>query len=177
MRYLNVKMSYTRAVAPDHVDRIVDQWVEERPDLDPSPIRIIGRISRLSRSIDRRLKTVFDEHGLEAWEYDVLASLRRSGAPYELTAGQLLDALMITSGAVTNRIDRLEGRGLVRRSKAPEDKRVVRIRLTAAGRAAIDAAVPDHLANEAGILAALGPGEVRQLERLLRKVQQGLGAP
>jgi DNA-binding MarR family transcriptional regulator len=119
---------------------------------------------------------VFGSHGLEAWEYDVLASLRRSGPPYELTAGELLDALMITSGAVTNRIDRLEARGYVRRRKSSADKRVVLIRLTAAGRAAIDAAAPDHLANEAAILADLSPAEQRQLERLLRKVQRGLGA-
>jgi DNA-binding MarR family transcriptional regulator len=175
-KYLNVKMSYARVVATDHVDRVVDQWMHERPDLDPSPIRIIGRISRLSRNIDRRLDVVFGSHGLEAWEYDVLASLRRSGPPYELTAGELLDALMITSGAVTNRIDRLEARGYVRRRKSSADKRVVLIRLTAAGRAAIDAAAPDHLANEAAILADLSPAEQRQLERLLRKVQRGLGA-
>src|SRR5690606_40535729 len=103
-----------------------------------SPIRIIGRISRLSRAIDRRLATVFEQHRLEAWEYDLLAALRRSGPPYELTAGDLLDALMITSGAVTNRIDRLEARGFVRRRKDPADKRFVRVRLTASGRRAID---------------------------------------
>ncbi len=159
---------------PDHVDRIVEQWTLERPDLDPSPIRIIGRISRLSRTIDRHLKTAFDLHGLEAWEYDVLASLRRSGPPFELTAGELLGALMITSGAVTNRIDRLEQRGLVRRTKVPGDKRFVRIQLTAAGVTLIDAAVPDHLDNEARMLHALTPAETRQLERLLRKLQRGL---
>jgi DNA-binding MarR family transcriptional regulator len=161
-------------VTIDHVDRVVEQWAEERPDLDASPIRIIGRISRLSRAIDRQLKTVFDRHGLEAWEYDVLASLRRSGPPYELTAGDLLEALMITSGAVTNRIDRLEQRGFVRRTKAADDRRVVRIRLTPAGRAAVDATIQEHLANEAGILRALTPADARHLERLLRKVQVGL---
>lgn len=168
------RCSYAAAVATDHVDRVVEQWAEERPDLDASPIRIIGRISRLSRAIDRQLKTVFDRHGLEAWEYDVLASLRRSGPPYELTAGELLDALMITSGAVTNRIDRLEQRGFVRRIKGADDRRVVRIRLTPAGRAAVDATIQDHLANEADILRALTPADARQLERLLRKVQAGL---
>lgn len=160
---------------PDHVDHVVDQWARERPDLDASPIRIIGRISRMSRAIDHRLKTVFNAHGLEAWEYDLLAALRRSGPPYELTAGEILTALMITSGAVTNRIDRLEQRGLVRRRKAPEDKRVVRVQLTAAGRALMDQALPDHLDNEASILAPLTPTETRQLERLLRKVQAALG--
>jgi DNA-binding MarR family transcriptional regulator len=161
-------------VTEDHVDRVVEQWTRERPDLDSSPIRIIGRVSRLSRSIDRRLKRVFDTHGLEAWEYDVLASLRRSGPPYELTAGDLLAALMITSGAVTNRIDRLEQRGLVRRAKAPDDGRIVLVQLTGSGRALIDAAVPGHLENERGILASLTPVELRQLEQLLQKLERAL---
>jgi DNA-binding MarR family transcriptional regulator len=164
-------------MTPDHVDRIVHQWELARPDVDPSPIRIIGRISRLSRTIDLRLKLVFDRHGLEAWEYDVLAALRRNGAPYELTAGEILASLMITSGAVTNRIDRLEQRGLVRRTKDPVDKRIVRVQLTDAGRVAMDRALPDHLANEAAILQHLSPAELRQLERLLRKVQHGLDEP
>jgi DNA-binding MarR family transcriptional regulator len=164
-------------VAKDHVDRVLEQWASERPDVDASPIGIIGRISRLSRAIDRQLKTVFDIHGLEAWEYDVLASLRRSGPPYELTAGELLDALMITSGAVTNRIDRLEQRGFVRRTRGPDDRRVVRIRLTPAGRAAVDDTIADHLANEADILKALTPADRRRLEGLLRKVQDGLPEP
>jgi DNA-binding MarR family transcriptional regulator len=168
---------YTGPVARDHVDRVLEQWASERPDLDASPIGIIGRISRLSRAIDRQLKIVFDVHGLEAWEYDLLASLRRSGPPYELTAGELLDALMITSGAVTNRIDRLEQRGFVRRTRAPEDRRVVRIQLTPAGRAAVDGTIGDHLANEADILRALTPADRRRLERLLRKVQDGLPGP
>jgi DNA-binding MarR family transcriptional regulator len=162
-------------VAPDHVDRIVEQWRRERPDLDPSPIRIVGRISRLSRSIDRQLRTVFDRHHLEAWEYDVLASLRRSGPPYELRAGDLLAALMITSGAVTNRIDRLERRGLVRRGKRVEDKRYVLVQLTEAGLALIDDAVPAHLDNERSILEPLSAGELAQLEELLRRLQAGLG--
>jgi DNA-binding MarR family transcriptional regulator len=163
-------------VPPDHVDRVVEQWIRERPDLDPSPIRVIGRISRLSRVIDHHLKVVFNLHGLEAWEYDVLAALRRSGSPFELTAGDLLAALMITSGAVTNRIDRLEQRGLVRRTKVAGDKRIVRIQLTNAGHALTEQAVPDHLDNEAGILQSLTPGETRQLERLLRKLERGLSA-
>ncbi len=158
----------------DHVDHIVEQWGNERPDLDVSPIRIVGRISRLSRSIDQRLKSVFDEHGLEAWEYDLLASLRRNGAPYEMSAGQLLSSLMITSGAVTNRIDRMESRGLVERTKVPEDKRIVRVRLTKAGMRLIDATIEPHLDNERAILQHLSANEQRQLERLLRKVQEAL---
>jgi DNA-binding MarR family transcriptional regulator len=165
----------SRAVSPDHVDRIVEQWARERPDLDASPIRVIGRISRLSRSIDRQLRTVFDRHHLEAWEYDVLASLRRAGAPYELIAGDLLNALMITSGAVTNRIDRLERRGLVKRGKRDEDRRFVLVRLTDAGLRLIEEAAPAHLDNERAILAPLDADELAQLEELLRRLQAGLG--
>jgi DNA-binding MarR family transcriptional regulator len=164
-------------VPPDHVDRIVEQWVRERPDLDPSPIGIVGRISRLSRSIDRQLQQVFDVHDLEAWEYDVLAALRRTGPPFALTAGELLGALMITSGTVTNRIDRLEQRGLVRRTKVPGDKRLVRVELTDAGYAAIDRAVVDHLTNEAELLQVLTATERRQLERTLRKLLDALETP
>lgn len=159
----------------DHVDGVVEAWARERPDVDASPIQVIGRISRASRLIDQRLKTTFNALGLEAWEYDLLAALRRNGPPYELTAGEILQALMITSGAVTNRIDRLEQRGLVQRQAAAGDKRFVRVRLTAAGRALMDAALPEHLANEQAILEPLSDAERRQLAKLLRKLQHHLG--
>jgi DNA-binding MarR family transcriptional regulator len=159
----------------DHVDRVVEAWARERPDVDAGPIQIVGRLSRLSRQIDQRLKTVFNQHGLDAWEYDLLAALRRGGPPYELTAGEILEALMITSGAVTNRIDRLEQRGYVRRQQSTGDKRFVRVRLTPSGRKVMDAALPDHLANEADMLAALTGAERRQLVKMLRKLQDHLG--
>jgi DNA-binding MarR family transcriptional regulator len=162
-------------VHSDHVDRVVEAWARERPDVDATPIQIVGRISRVSRRIDQQLKAVFNQHGLEAWEYDLLASLRRAGPPYELTAGQILEALMITSGAVTNRIDRLEQRGYVQRRQGAGDKRFVRVRLTAAGRKVMDGALPDHLANEAAIVAPLSAAERRQLAKLLRKLQAHLG--
>lgn len=160
----------------DHVDRVVAQWAAERPDVDASPIRVIGRLSRLTRTVERRLQDVFDRHGIEAWEYDVLAALRRSGAPFELTAGDLLTALMITSGAVTNRIDRMEARGLVRRIRDEVDRRVVRVRLTDAGYDLVERALPDHLDNERAILEPLTEADVRRLERLLRGLQAGLDA-
>jgi DNA-binding MarR family transcriptional regulator len=162
-------------VEPDHVDRVVQAWAQERPDVDARPIQVIGRVSRLSRQIDHRLKGVFNQHGLEAWEYDLLASLRRAGPPYELTAGQILEALMITSGAVTNRIDRLEQRGFVQRQPSTGDKRFVRVRLTPAGRAVMDAALPDHLANESAMLEPLTDAERRELVRMLRTLQSHLG--
>ena len=116
----------------DAVDRIIGQWNEVRPELDSSPIGVIGRLSRLSRLVERRLAENFAHHGIESWMYDVLATLRRSGPPYELTAGELVRQTMVTTGAITNRIDRLEQRGLVERASA-EDRRKVIVRLTKAG--------------------------------------------
>lgn len=152
----------------DAVDRILEQWGAVRPDLDPSPIAVVGRLSRLSALVDRRLAENFGRHGLEPWMYDVLATLRRSGAPYELTAGELLAQSMVTTGAITNRIDRLEARGLVERAPVAADRRKVIVRLTAAGLALVDEVVVGHLANERDILDALSPKQRADLARLLR---------
>src|SRR4051794_39223488 len=103
------------AAPTDAVDAITAAWGRERPELDARPMGIVGRISRLSRLLDKELKDFFAEHGLEFWEFDVLATLRRSGAPYELSAGALLKTAMVTSGAITNRVDRLEAKGLLER--------------------------------------------------------------
>ena len=152
----------------DAVDRILEQWATVRPDLDSSPIGVIGRLSRLSALVDRRLAANFARHDLEPWMYDVLATLRRSGEPYELTAGELVRQSMVTTGAITNRIDRLEARGLVERSSVPGDRRKVIVRLTPAGLALVDEAVDVHLANERDILGALSPRQQADLARLLR---------
>lgn len=161
-------------LAMDHVDEIVAQWQQERPDVDVSGMALIGRVSRLERAIAPLLAEVFAQHGLEAWEFDMLATLRRSGAPYQLTAGQLVSSMMITSGAVTNRIDRLEGRGLIRRERDPHDGRVVRVTLTDAGLERIDAALPDHAANELRMVSALAPEERETLIALLSKLTRAL---
>lgn len=158
----------------NQVDDIVAQWRRERPDVDVSGMALIGRVSRLERAIAPRLAEVFAEHGLEAWEFDMLATLRRSGRPFQLTAGQLVSSMMITSGAVTNRIDRLESRGLIRRERDPHDGRVVLVTLTEAGLAKIDAAVPDHAENELRMISALEPEERATLIALLSKLQHSL---
>lgn len=158
----------------DVVDRIVGQWQAERPDLDVSPIAVIGRISRLSRLIDRRLGENFARHGLENWMYDVLATLRRCGPPYELTAGDLVGQSMVTTGAITNRIDRLADRGLVER-RATDDRRKVIVRLTPDGLALVDAVVESHLSTEREILAVLGDRQRHDLTRMLRSLLLGLG--
>jgi DNA-binding MarR family transcriptional regulator len=159
---------------PDAVDRITGQWNKVRPDVDVSPIQVIGRVSRLSRLVDRRLAENFARHGIESWMYDVLATLRRSGEPYELTAGELVRQTMVTTGAVTNRIDRLEERGLVERTRT-RDRRKVVVRLTEKGLDLVDDVVHGHMATEREILAALSPRQQRELTGLLRSVLVGLG--
>ena len=152
----------------DAVDRIVEQWTARRPDLDSSPIAVIGRVSRLSRLVDRRLAENFARFGLENWMYDVLATLRRSGPPYELTAGKLVRRTMVTTGAITNRIDRLAERGLVERSADADDRRKVIVRLTPAGLALVDEVAEAHMAVEHEVLGDLSPRQRAQLADLLR---------
>ncbi len=158
----------------DHVDVIVAQWNRERPDVDVSGMAVIGRLTRVNAVVRRRLNEVFAQHDLESWEFDVLATLLRNGDPHQLTAGQLLESTMITSGAMTNRIDRLEKRGFVERVKNPADGRQVLVTLTAEGRRTVDAALVDHAANELDILAALSPAQRTQLIKLLRTLDRGL---
>ncbi|WP_433498068.1 MarR family winged helix-turn-helix transcriptional regulator [Sphaerimonospora sp. CA-214678] len=159
----------------DAVDVVLAQWRRERPDLDAWPMGVIGRISRLSRLLDRELKDFFADHGLERWEFDVLATLRRSGPPYELTAGALNRAAMVTSGAITNRIDRMAAKGLVERIPDAEDRRSVRVRLTGPGLAKIEELVDLHVANEVRLLAALAPEQRDQLAGTLRTLLESLG--
>lgn len=151
----------------DAVDRISEQWATVRPDIDSSPLAVIGRVSRLSRLVDRRLAESFARFDLEPWMYDVLATLRRSGEPYELTAGDLVAQAMVTTGAVTNRIDRLEARGLVERAAATDRRKVI-VRLTPAGRDLVDEVVGPHMEVEEEILAALSARQRDDLVRLLR---------
>ena len=158
----------------DAVDRVIAQWDAVRPDLDSSPVGVIGRISRLSRLVDRRLGENFARFGIENWMYDVMATLRRSGAPYELTAGDLVRQTMVTTGAITNRIDRLVERGFVERAGA-EDRRKVIVRLTERGRELVDEVVGHHLATEREILDTLSTRQQADLTTLLRSLLITLG--
>ncbi len=158
----------------DGVDLILEQWRRERPELDPSPIGIVGRISRLARELEARLEPVFRAHGLEPGWYDVLATLRRSGPPYRVRPTDFTSALMLTSSGTTKRLDRLEQAGLVAREPDPDDRRGTLIALTAAGRRLVDAVTEAHLANEERLLAGLSPAERRRLADLLRALQLGL---
>jgi DNA-binding MarR family transcriptional regulator len=155
------------AAEPDHVGRILDQWRVERPDLDMSPLGIIGRLHRLADRLDTELRAVFAEAGLTDGDFDVLASLRRAGAPYELTPGELGATTMITSGAVTKRVDRLIAQGYVDRYVSVDDARSRRVRLTEAGVALLDDLVPKHVANEHRLLAGFTAEEKTVLAGLL----------
>jgi DNA-binding MarR family transcriptional regulator len=154
----------------DRVDEILAQWARERPDLDPSPIGVIGRISRAARALERELETAYRLHGLDGGTYDVLATLRRSGAPYELSASTLADATMIARSSMTSRIDRLETAGLVVRVDDELDGRGVGVRLTRAGFELVEKATTDHLANEARLLAGLPEGAAERLASDLREL-------
>ena len=158
----------------DHVDGILAAWARERPDLDATPMGVIGRVSRAARFLDRELDTVFRVHGLDGAGFDVLASLRRSGRPYVLSASALADATMVARSSMTSRIDRLEAVGLVARIEDERDGRGVGVRLTERGLELIDRAVADHLANEARLLACLPADVAERLAGDLRSLLQAL---
>jgi DNA-binding MarR family transcriptional regulator len=158
----------------DGVDLMIEQWRRERPDLDPSPIGVVGRVSRLARELEQRLEPVYREYGLEPGWHDVLATLRRAGPPYRLRPTEFASALMLTSSGTTKRLDRLEEAGLITRSPDPDDRRGTLIALTAAGRRLIDGVTEAHLDNERRLLNALTETEQRQLADLLRKLRLGL---
>ncbi|SDT59604.1 MarR family winged helix-turn-helix transcriptional regulator [Jiangella sp. DSM 45060] len=155
-------------MAQDEVDRLTEAWRHERPDLDVSPMEVLSRVSRLARHLDRERRAAFAEHGLEPWEFDVLAALRKTGEPYELSPGALLGQTLVTSGTMTARVDKLTARGLVSRRRDEDDRRAVRVRLTEFGKKSVDAALEGLLANERRLLAGLGADERDQLSGLLR---------
>ncbi|WP_137930568.1 MarR family winged helix-turn-helix transcriptional regulator [Mesorhizobium comanense] len=155
----------------DRAARAIEQWNRERPDLDVSPMGVIGRLNEVSSLIARdRLAPVFARFGLQSGEFDVLATLRRSGAPYALTPTELYEATMVTSGAMTARLDRLEKAELIARGAHPTDRRGIVVQLTEKGRALIDEALTAHVANEHEILSALTRAECDTLAGLLRKL-------
>jgi DNA-binding MarR family transcriptional regulator len=157
-----------RSGPTDEVDKLIAAWRHERPDADIAPLEVFSRITRLARHLDRARRTAFSEHDLEVWEFDVLAALRRAGDPYQLSPGQLITQTLVTSGTMTNRIDRLAARGLARRLPDPADRRGVLVRLTNAGRERADAALDDLLDRERALLAALDPAQCGELAAALR---------
>ncbi|MFH8485398.1 MarR family winged helix-turn-helix transcriptional regulator [Streptomyces longisporoflavus] len=168
----------TASTDADAIDELRAQWHRERPDMDAASLdamALVGRIKRADHLLSKGMKPVFAEHGLEFPEFDVLATLRRVGAPHELTAGGLLKSAMVTSGAITNRLDKLERKGLIERRPDPSDRRAIRVRLTEAGRELVDRAVVDHVANEERMLGALTAEERGALDGALRRLLVSLG--
>ncbi len=152
----------------DEVDDLIEAWERERSDLDLAPVAVFSRISRLARRLDLARRDAFTKHGIEPWEFDVLAALRRAGAPYELSPGRLLRETLVTSGTMTNRVDRLAARGYVERFPDPADRRGVLVRLTWEGKATVDAAFEALLDAEAALLADLSDRDRTRLACLLR---------
>ena len=160
--------------AADEVDELVLAWRRERGDLDLAPVEVFSRISRLARLLDRARREAFAAHAVEPWEFDVLAALRRAGRPYRLSPGQLLRETLVTSGTMTNRIDRLAARGLVERSPDPHDRRSVMVGLTSSGKRTVDGAFESLLDGERELLGELSAAERRELAGLLKRLMRSL---
>ncbi|HEY7283663.1 MAG TPA: MarR family transcriptional regulator [Actinomycetota bacterium] len=154
----------------DHVDRILDQWARERPDLDVSTFAVFARITRASRALERAMASAFRAYGLSRGEFDVLVSLRRAGAPYRLNPSDLAQALLLSTGTMTNRIDRLERAGWVVRHPDPQDRRGILVQLTDVGLHTVNAAMDSLLGTERELLSVLGAEDRKVLAGLLRRV-------
>jgi DNA-binding MarR family transcriptional regulator len=154
----------------DQIDRIIAQWARERPELDTGPMAVMGRLARLTLHWQREVERTLGQHGLTAASFDVLAALRRAGAPYQLSPGDLLATMMITSGTMTHRLDQLEKAGMIRRGKNPDDGRGVLISLTETGFATVEAAVGDHVAQQHRLMAALPVADRQVLETNLARL-------
>jgi DNA-binding MarR family transcriptional regulator len=156
------------------VDELVEAWRRERADLDLTPVEVFSRIGRLARRLDLARRTAFADHDIESWEFDVLAALRRAGGDYELSPGRLIKETLVTSGTMTNRVDRLAARGYVERLQDPNLRRGVLVRLTPEGREAVDGAFEALLSAERELLSDLPPKDHKQLAALLRALMQRL---
>ncbi|KAB2339183.1 MarR family winged helix-turn-helix transcriptional regulator [Actinomadura rudentiformis] len=159
----------------DAVAALIEQWRHERPDVDVSPLAVVARVMRISRLWDKEIKDFLAGHDLEPGEFDMLSTLRRSGEPYELTAGAFLKASLVTTGAITLRVDRMDAKGLVTRVRDEGDRRSVKIRLTPRGLEVINRVLPLHLANEARLLEALDEGEKGELASMLCRLLESYG--
>jgi DNA-binding MarR family transcriptional regulator len=159
----------------DHVDRILQQWQHERPELDPLAMSIFGRLWRLNAIASKAVEHVHLQFGLTQPEFDVLATLRRSGEPYRLSPTALYTSLMLSSGAMTNRLDKLESRGLIYREPSPDDRRSMLVALSQTGLALINESMTAHVANEQQLLQALDPAQQQALADLLRTLLLSMG--
>lgn len=167
-------MCYSIAMNKDAVDLIIAQWKRERPELDTSGFAVVARVLRLSRLLERRLDDALEPYGLQLWSFDVLATLRRNGAPYTMSPTQLLGSVMLTSGAMTNRLDRLEAAGLILRLPDPNDRRGVLVRLTEKGLRTVDTAVVARMQEARDAVKGINASERASLTRGLRELMLAL---
>jgi len=166
---------YNDAMNQDRIDHILEQWQQELPQLDASALAVVGRVLRIARLLEKQRETVLSEYGLSLWSFDVLATLRRQGPPYRLKPTDLYGLLMLSSGAMTNRIDRLEQDGIVERLRDPGDRRSVMVQLTPKGVQLADTVVPALLSTEQELLSHFAtPDEINTLTSLLRKLLASL---
>jgi DNA-binding MarR family transcriptional regulator len=154
----------------DEVEHLVAGWRQALPGVDVSPLEVLSRVTRLAHYLERQRSVVFARHDLETWTFDVLSALRRAGPPHHLSPGQLLAQTLVTSGTMTNRLNHLEQRGLVRRKPDPKDARSVRVWLTADGRRRVEAALKDLVIREDALLGSLNDEERSVLATLLKSV-------
>ncbi|GGN61488.1 MarR family transcriptional regulator [Actinoplanes lobatus] len=181
VKYLDIKINFVEKLVikrmdnvTDDIDRILGQWARERPDLDTAAMGVFGRIFRLSKLAGDVAERAYSRFGIGRPEFDVLAALRRSGEPFQLSPGALAASMMLSTGGTTARLDRLEKAGLVTRSPDPNDRRAILVRLTERGRALADEAVTAGLAEQQRLLAHLPPEKSAQLSALLRELLHGL---
>ena len=167
IKYLHMKIQSRGA---DSIDRIREQWKLERPDLDTHPMATVGRILRIEFLAGARMRRIFQRHGIDRGGFDVVATLRRSGKPYRMTPTALYRELVVTSGAMTNRLDALEYNGLVERHSDPHDRRGMLVELTQKGKAVVDCALEAHLEGEVEMVAHLSKEEQKSLAELLKKI-------
>jgi DNA-binding MarR family transcriptional regulator len=161
----------------DQIDALVGQWAAQLPELDLDTMARVARVTEVARAIEARIAAFAAAAGVDVAEGDVLFALRRSGAPYRLSPSAISAALLVSSGTLTSRLDRLERKGLIRRVPHPSDRRSTEVELTAAAVALVDAAIRRHVANEQQMLSALSPREQQQLDRLMRKLLAHLAEP
>jgi DNA-binding MarR family transcriptional regulator len=162
---------------PDAVDQVIAQWHRERPDLDLAAMGTIGRLARLFAYLAPAVESVLRDHGLSTGEFDVLAALRRDGAPFRQTPSDLAAALMLSPAAMTNRLDRLESAGLISREPNPASRRSLLVSLTDEGLRAVDATVTEHVANEERLLSGLSAAQRGRLDDLLRRLLASFESP
>lgn len=152
----------------DAIDRVVEQWAKQKPELDTDPMAMMGRLMRIAKYMETKVADLHKKYDLKLGEFDVLATLRRSGKPYRLTPSELIDTMMLTSGAMTNRLDKLENKGLISREHSKEDRRSVTVQLTQDGLVLIDKLIEEHADVQKSLVKSMTAAQKKQTNQLLK---------